>query len=292
MKKKIFVSGATGAQGGAIATQFISQGDEVVSLSLKNEQPSVSGLKLLKGGFQDVNALEHALENVDAAVYTFPLIFDIELAKKYTTNFIKSAEKQNVPLVVFNAGFDLLKQKSGLLALDLKAEIKQLFDNSDLNVITLIPDIYIDNLAAPWSIPVIFNQGILPYPISSGEKVPWISHVDLAKFVVSAAKQTELIGRELPIGGNLYSGEEIAQAISSHINKPVQFVAVAPDDFEKQLAPNFGDLAAKEISNLYRYVADNKTALAKKSFKTTQEILSTQPQTIEDWVKSVQWNNG
>jgi len=223
------------------------------------------------------------------AVYTFPLIFDLELAKKYTANFIASAERQNVPLVIFNTGFDLPRQNTGMLGLDLKVEINSLFESSNLDVITLIPDVYIDNLAAPWSIPVILQNGILPYPIASGEKIPWISHIDLAKSIVSAASKPELAKSVLPIGGHLYTGEEIAKTISNHIGKPVQFVAVAPDDFEKQIAPSFGALAAREISNLYRYVAQNKKELIHKNFEGTQQVLSIQHQPLEDWVKSIKW---
>lgn len=164
-----------------------------------------------------------------------------------------------------------------------------MFDASGLNVITLVPDIYIDNISAPWSIPVILNNKIVPYPIAVGNKVPWISHVDLAKYVVAAISKPDLAGEVLTIGGNLLTGEEIAAAISSEINQPLNFVAMTPDEFEQQIAPAFGDLAGKEISNLYRYVSDNREQLVSKDFKKTQDVLGVVPQSLTEWVRSVKW---
>ena len=93
-------------------------------------------------------------------------------------------------------------------------------------------------LTAPWSIPLINEKGILPYPVQSDSRIPWISHVDLAKFIYSAIDRFELGGQTLPIGGNIYTGEEIASKISIHLRKTVSFVSLKPDDFEKPINRN------------------------------------------------------
>lgn len=291
MNKKIFVLGATGCQGSHITQELLINNYEVVTIkrSLEEGVSARPELNVIEGGLQDKDALTIALEGAAAAVYTFPLIFDIELAIVYTTNFIEATKEQNVPLVVFNAGFDLPLNGSDLLALDIKSTIKDLFDASELNVTTLVPDVYIDNISAPWSIPMIQNNGIVPYPVESGKKVPWISHSDLAKYTVAAISKPELAGQVLAIGGNLLTGEEIASAISTEIGKTVNFVGMSPDDFEQQITPVFGPLAGKEISNLYRYIDANRETLIIKDFKHTQEVLGVTPQSLNEWVKSVNW---
>lgn len=288
---KIFVSGATGFQGSSIAQQLIANEHRVVTLKRdpSKETTSADGIEVVKGGLEDPTALKEAMKGVNAAVYSFPLIFDMELAKTYTENFIAAAKEQSVSLVVFNATFDLPTSNTGLLALDMKVAIKALLDSSELNVITLVPDIYIDNLAAPWSIPVILNNNILPYPVASGKKIPWISHTDLARYIASAVEKPELSGQVLPIGGNLLTGEEIAAAITAKINTPVNFVSVTVDDFQQQLIPGFGELAAQEISNLYRFVEQNHNHFVSKDFAKTNEVLRVKPQTLDEWVDSVKW---
>ena len=248
MSKTIFVSGATGFQGMAITKELTSQGYEVRALKSKagNDAVSIANVNLYPGGYQDKEALDIVMEGVSAAVYSFPLIFDVNLAELYTINFIEAAKKREVELVIFNSNFDLPKVQTEWLALNLKVRIKSLLDQSGLNVITLMPDIYLDNLAAPWSIPVIMNEGLLPYPIASDVKIPWISHLDLGKYVASAITRPGLSGSVLPIGGNLLSGDEIAEAISKEIEREVKFMSITPGEFENQLKPGFGELAARE----------------------------------------------
>jgi len=288
---KIFVSNASGFQGGNIAGQLLAKGHTVNTLkrSLKEGIPVMEGVNVFEGGLDNIKGLNESLNNVSAAVYTFPLIFDIALAKTYTTNFIAAAKEQSVSLIIYNVGFHLADEGTNLLALNLKLTIKELFDASGLNVITLSPDIYIDNISAPWSIPVILSHNILPYPIAFNTKLPWISHTDLAKYVVSAVSKPELAGQILYIGGNLFTGEEIAEAISIKIKQKINFVAMTPNEFEEQIAPAFGELSAKEISNLYRYVSDNQDELRAKDFKKAQELLNVVPQSLNEWIESVNW---
>ncbi len=291
MRKKIFISGATGFQGSAITKEVLSKGDKVVSLTSSEDKLIQNDeIKILKGSFEDKTSLQKALCEVDAAVFTFPLIFDIEKAKAYTINFVSAAKENNVNLIVYNASFDLPSETTGYLALDMKIEIKKILDNSGLNIITLVPDIYIDNIAAPWSIPIIHNEAIVPYPIESDSKFPWISHFDLAKYVSSALDKPELSGQVLPINSGSYTGEEISESIGKTIGKQLNFVSVTPNDFEKQLVPAFGELAGREISNLYRYVNEKQDFLRKKSFSITQEKLEVKPQKLQDWVQSIDWS--
>ncbi|MBL4650813.1 MAG: NmrA family NAD(P)-binding protein [Aureispira sp.] len=289
MDKKIFVANASGIQGSKIAATLIEEGYAVSTL-IRTKQV-LKGLDVYVGDLNDMEVIEAALKGVKAAVYTFPMIFDKEVAINYTTNFIKACEKTGVDLVIFNAASDLPKSETGLLALDMKLLIENLFQASELNVITLVPDIYIDNLAAPWSIPVILENGILPYPIASEQAIPWISHLDLAKYVVAALKNPNLAGQQLPIVSNCWTGEEIATTLSTHLDRKVNFVSLSPDEFEAQLAPTFGELTAKEVSNIYRHIKNKTSSLLEKDFKRTQELLSVKPQTLTEWVGSIIWEN-
>lgn len=289
--KKVFVSGASGFQGRPTAQLLVAKGYEVVTL----KKGTPHGLDLedniasVAGGFEDENAINQALKGVEVAVFTLPMVFGLELAQSMANNFVQAAKMNQVELVVFNSSFDLPKANTGFLALDLKVAVKKVLDNSGLNVTTLMPDVYIDNLAAPWSIPLIVEQGILPYPVANGQAIPWISHIDLAKFVVSAIEKPELAGQILPIGGNVVSGDVIAAEISNKLGKAVQFIGITPDDFEKNLIPAFGELAAREVSNLYRYMEQNKDSISSKDFTSTQRLLNVKLQSIDEWVDSVQW---
>jgi len=289
MREKIFVANASGVQGSQIAAQLMEEGYEVSTL-IRTEK-TLKGVEVHVGNLNETKEIQTALKGVKAAVYTFPMVFEEQVAITYTTNFIKACQKEGVDLVIFNAASELPKTKTGLLALDIKLVMDDLFKTSDLNVITLVPDIYIDNLAAPWSIPVILEHGILPYPIASEQAIPWISHIDLAKYVLAALKQPSLAGQQLPINSNCWTGEEISAELSKYLGRTINFVSLSPNDFEAQLAPAFGVPMAKEVSNIYRHLKNNTTSLLAKDFKRTQELLSVVPQTLTEWVTSITWEN-
>ncbi len=288
---KVFVTGATGFQGKNIAKALIKEGHQVTTLkrNLDVEKSKIDEIEVIKGGLENSKALSKAMQDKDAAVYSFPLIFDMNLAKAYTNNFISAAIEKNVSLIIFNTTFHLPQNTTGFLTLDLKVEIKKLFDASKLKVITLMPDIYLDNIAAPWSIPVILKHKVVAYPIDGNKKMPWISHSELGRYITKAISKPELAGQTLPIGGNLITGREITEAISSEINLNLNFVSVPVNEFEQQLTPGFGALAAKEISNLYRYVEQNYNDFITKDFNKTNKLLDISPQSLNTWVKSVNW---
>lgn len=292
MNKKIFVAGATGFQGRSIGAVLLEEGYCLTTLLPKKEEkrPPVEGLKIYEGAWTNQAALLPALKGVEAAVFTFPLLFDMEVAINYAKNFILACQQNEVPLVIFNTGFDLPNQKTGLLSLDLKLVIQEYFAASSLNVITIMPDVYLDNLVAPWALPLIVEQGILPYPIANQIPSAWISHHDLGNAVLGAIQRPDLAGKILPIGGNIWTGEEIAQAIGEQIGKKIQYIGLAPNDFEQQLLPAFGATAAREISNLYRYLAEKQTHIVTKDFVQTQALLNYTPQTLTGWIQSINWH--
>ncbi len=288
---KVFVTGATGFQGGKIAAALLNENHQVTTLKRDPNVgiPAMEGIEVIQGGLENKESLATAMKGVQAAIYSFPLIFDMELTKTYTANFIAAAKQRSVSLVIFNTTFHLAKEETGFLALDLKVAMKKQFDASGLNVITLAPDTYIDNISAPWSIPVILEHKIVPYPIAPDKKLPWISHSDLGKYVAKALSKPELAGKTLPIGGSLISGNEITAAIAAEIGQELNFVSVPVNEFEQQLAPGFGAIAAKEIANLYRFIEQNHNEFVDKDYEKTNQLLGIQPQSLNDWASSVNW---
>ncbi len=291
MNDTIFVLGATGVQGAKISDVLIENGNRVITISSESSKNTneKTNVEIITGSLEDKKSLTKALKGVTKAVYTFPLIFDMEKAVSYTNNFITVAKEASVELIVFNTSFHLPISDTGFLSLDIKRKISNLFSESGLNVITLMPDIYMDNLIAPWMKPLIMNDGIIPYPIAEEQKVPWISQYDLGKAVCKVLDIPSLSGKILPIGENIYTGKEIAQEISREIQKEVNFIALTPDEFEDNLVEGFGSLAAREISNLYRYVKENKSELYSKDFQKTNQLLELKPESIKDFITAIDW---
>jgi NAD(P)H dehydrogenase (quinone) len=294
MQKKILVTGSTGFQGGAVAKALVQKGYAVRGLALPNEDTQYlkkSGVEIAIGSFEDIESLIRAFEGVDKVFLSFPLIFDETKLLHYSQNIVDAWKKSSVSLFVFNTNLPVYSKKVGLTAFDSKLAIEQFFDAEKFPYISLRPTLYMDNLSAPFLLPVIQSNNILPYPVPPNKKIAWMSHKDLANFVVEAFNRHELIGQKFYIGGmQLLTGEEMAKVISKHANKTVHFVPLSPDEFETQLAGEFGVETAKEIANIYRFVNDKTEHLEAKDLRTHTLIqLPVSLQTFDDWASQVTW---
>ncbi len=293
MNRKILVTGVTGYQGGAVVKELLTQGHQVRGLAHhENEKSDLlkNTIEISIGSFDNVTSLQNSFEGIDKVVLSFPLVFDETVLMQYAKNVVAAWKNSDVSLFVFNTNLPVYKERVGLAAFDSKLAIEQYFDAEKLPYIALRPTLYLDNLSAPFLLPVVQNNSILPYPIPANEKIAWLSHTDLAKFVASALQNKELIGKKFFIGGPLITGEEMAASISKLAGRHIQFIPVAPDDFEKQLAPAFGEQTAKEIANIYRFVKDNVTHLqAKDLHENTLMHLPITLQNFEEWAKAIKW---
>jgi NAD(P)H dehydrogenase (quinone) len=245
----------------------------------------------VQANFDDAISLTKAFEGIEKVYLSFPLIFDKEKLLLFAANIVTAWKASEVKQFIFNTNLPVQKEKVGLIAFDAKLAIENYFDAAGLPYISLRPTLYLDNLSAPFLLPVIQADSILPYPVPANKKIAWMSHSDLAKFVAAAFKHPQLIGQKFDIGGKqLLSGEEMASSISTIAGRHIQFIPVAPDDFEAQITPAFGALTAKEIANIYRFVKDNVEHLqAKDLHGKTLLALPVVLQSFEDWANEVKW---
>jgi len=111
---KVFLTGATGFIGGALALALQERGDQVVALvrSLEKAQDlEADGVQLVQGGLGDVAAIESALEGCDAAIHVAAVyevgIPESEHAAMYaanvegTENVLGAALRAKTPKVVY-----------------------------------------------------------------------------------------------------------------------------------------------------------------------------------------------
>ena len=295
MQNKILVTGSTGFQGGAVVKQLVSDGFEVKGLALETDDISQLqrlGVEISKGSFDDLDSLISAFNGVNKVVLSFPLIFDKKRLLQFARNVVDAWKKSNVSMFVFNTNLPVFHKEVGLAAFDTKLGIEQFFDSEKLPYVSLRPTLYMDNLSAPFLLPVIKANGILPYPVSSGKKIAWMSHSDLAKFVSVSLKRADLIGQKFYIGGiQLISGEEMANVVSKYAKKPIHFVSLSPDEFESQLSGNFGAETAKEIANIYKFVKDNVEHFQVKDLRDNTLVnLPVNLQTFDDWASQIDWS--
>ncbi len=287
----VFVSGVTGAQGGAIKTVLERQGIVVYSMSRQasdNSGDVDNANKIISGGLEDLEQLKKAVKNCDAIVFTAPLVFDAQIVKQFSNNIVAAAKSNGIKKIIFNSSIPLGNTKTGFAAIDVKHDALEILQNSGLDIVTLMPTIYLDNLASPFLLPIIQANAIIPYPIASDFKFSWISLENLGRYVFAALKDDSLIGTSRLISNNeATTGMELARIISDVAATELNYIASSPDEFEQNLTPILGDSISKEISNLYRGVdAFRDDFLQNNKLLLSDTIIL---QSIEQWAKTIPW---
>lgn len=285
--KKVLVTGANGAQSGAVINQLLMKGYAVRALSNsgKNaEQFYTRGVEIAIGHYGNVNSLKKALSGIDYVFLSFPVQVDEAVAINYCKAFIEAFKESSVKLVVYNTSAWYPDKLGGIVLHDIRIHMEAIFREAQLPIIILRPTLYLNNFLGPWSLPSILEEGTIAYPVKAHQKIAWTSHEALAAFTVKALENRNLAGQRYDIGNYLLTGEEIAQKFSIYLNKHVHFKFIDPADFEQQLALNAGNSLAREVANSYRYILENPEHFQQVCTPQTLNQLPAKIETVDDWL--------
>ena len=287
----ILVYGAAGAQGSAIVSAALAASAHIRIL-LRPGRPNPYGdrVDVVRGDLADRASLDRASLGVDKVVLTLPLIYDRNVLARFGRNAIDAARAADVRLLVLNTSGPLASTHGGSAFLDAIIDTRAYLRSSGIPAITVGPTLYCGNLAAPWSAPMIVNDGIAAYPLPADFPVSWISWEDLAAYVVAALKRPELAGREFQVGGpEMLTGTELAVALSDAVGRRVNYVPVPLPDFAAELAHSFGQETANEIASHYAWVQRQPASPLAVDIASALAALPIAPTRFTDWAKAQDW---
>ena len=284
---RVFVTGVTGAQGGAIARVLNDSSINVASIAREREIDSHS-TRITRGSLEDKTALTDAMRGCDAIVLTLPMLFEAAPVKAITTNVIAAARANGISRVIYNTSIPLGDNKTGYAAIDVKHDALALLAESGLEVITLMPTLYLDNLSAPFLLPVIQAHSILPYPVAADFEFSWLSHENLGRYCLAALERDDLAGEQVLITNrDRISGQRLADTLSQASGKSVNYAPATPDEFEANLKGELGDYVALEVANLYRGIDAQRASFQQESHSAFLD--SVVLQSTADWASKIKW---
>jgi NAD(P)H dehydrogenase (quinone) len=297
---KILVYGANSAQGIPVVHRLLKAGYRVrVFVRDRAKAQSLFGrdVEIFTGTLEDKASLDAANAGIDRIFLVLPLEYRFDVALNQGRNAIDAARNAGVKLLVFNSSTNIPTEVTDVAAFEIKRSVEDYIRQSTLPYIILRPHLYMDNLAAPWSMPSIVNQSVVAYPLPAEIKVAWISLDDTAALVVAALERQELAGSIFDIGGlESVNGHEIAQLFTQVLNLPFTYQQIPIDAFEQGLDRAFGEPTGTEIAKIYRWrMAHPETeeidmnAVLKKlpipqSGRSANELT-----TFAEWIKLTQW---
>jgi uncharacterized protein YbjT (DUF2867 family) len=243
---KIAVTGATGTQGGAVATLLTAHGHEVRRVTRNPKH-----LNDVHGDFDDPPSLTTAFADVDAVFLMTPLSGPTEAAQGKAA--IDAA--QHVPHIVFTSATNA-DRNTGIPHFDSKAEIEQ-------------------HLAAHhphWTVlgPAAFMAatGPVALPIPPTLKLHLVAPEDIAAVAVLAFEQPDRFhNRRVDIASDLLTGPEMAAI------RGTEFVEVS----QSQAETYSPDLAA-----MFRYFTETGLKLDLAALHT--DLAEVNWHTYENWI--------
>jgi NAD(P)H dehydrogenase (quinone) len=290
---KILVHGANSAQGIPVVSRLLREGYRVRAFVRDREKAqslySENVVEIATGTLEDRDSLKRAHEGIDRVFLVLPLEYRFDLATTQGHNAIDAARDAGVQLLVFNTSTSIPHQITDAAAFEIKRGLEQYLRQSGVPSIVLRPPLYMDNLAAPWSLPSIVHQRVVAYPLPHTVKIPWISLDDAAALAVTALARPELAGSTFDIGGSeAVNGQEIAERFTKVLGRSFIYQEIPIDTFEAGLNQAFGEPTGTEIAKIYRWrtthpedgVVDMGTVLQKLPVQLTA---------FEQWIRHSDW---
>lgn len=277
------VTGATGAQGAAIAHAFVAAGWRVRALTRDPARaaglaaPGITPAVVPDG---DAAALDQALAGVQALVATAPIDYRRTAREAWLAGLLLAAARVGVGRVVLNLASRPLPGLRRPVAESLRA-LEAMALAGAVPAAVLRPTVYMDNLLQPWAIGAARDSGVFAYPMDPGVGIGWISHRSLGEAAVEAAIRADAAGRSFDIAGPAaLTGAEVATLIAAAIGRPVSFAKLDPAVLAEGLNHAYGPPAGDDIADLYRHLPEVPDALA---HGPDNARLGLEPESFAEW---------
>ncbi|CAM5310428.1 nucleotide-diphosphate-sugar epimerase [Streptomyces spiroverticillatus] len=291
MTPRYLITGATGAQGGAIARYLAAHGTEVIGLVRDPEKPAPTGVTLLAADLGDADAVQEAFTGITHAVVTIPLEYDPDTVLTYARNVATAARTARLRRLVFNTNTALPETTTPYAAFETRRAAEDVIRASGVPTVVLRPPVYLDNLFSPWHGPDLVDHGVLAYPLRADQPVAWLSHDDLARLVAAALDNDALVGRVLDVGGaDVLTGPELARAFAQVLGRDVTYVPLDVRRFEDGLARAVGAAAAAGVAGVYHHAHTDPALLAADPAHTERELGVRLTPAVE-WIRAQSWEH-
>jgi uncharacterized protein YbjT (DUF2867 family) len=267
----IALHGATGLQGAPVAAFLTSVGHTVRPVTRS------TGADLA-----DRASLEAAYSGVDAVVLQLPLVYD-ERALDMAGNAARAAETAGVRHLVINAGCVLPPTPIGVPFLD----ARHVAAAADVPLVTVLqPQIYLDNISAPWSATRVVRDGVIAYPLPGDVPVPRVAYADVARAVERAL--ADGVAGQFALPGPLATGHEVADMVGAALGRAVRWESISPEAFGEMLRPHGGDHAADGTAAVYRMLSEAPPSPAPDG-SAARDALGWAPRDAAAWAREVRW---
>ncbi len=286
----VLVYGSTGTQGSPVVEQLLNAGRAVRALTRdagRAQHWAARGAEIAVADLGQPETLKAAHEGVDRVVLQLPLQYDLALHETYGRNAVDAARAADVELVVFNTSAQVF-QGTDVHVYQARQEVVDYLQASGVSSIVLRPTFYMEIFLGPWIRPGILEHGTVAFPLPADFPMSWVSAREGAAYAVAALARPDLAGAAFDIGGpQALTGYDIAKDFSEVLHKGVSYASIAPDDYERALAPIFGPTVAFEVAQQVRYIIAQGDGSV--DMREAAARFAVEPTRLRDWIRAHAW---
>ena len=300
--KIIAVVGATGSQGGALASAILNDRNGGFTCRAITRDPNkdkarelaAKGAEVVRADLDDRASLEKAFAGAHGAycVTNFWEHFSAEKEKAQAKHLAEAAKAARVKHVIWSTLEDtrklmaagdtrmpMLQQKYRVPHFDAKAEADAYFQG--LPVTFLVTSFYWDNLYMFGMAPKKGEDGNYNWTLPMGNKrLAGIAAEDIGKVAYGIFKAgQQYVGKTVGITGENLTLSEMSQKLSAALGVDVTYNAVEPDAYR-----SFGFPGADEMGNMFQVYRDfEREVLGARSAEAARS-LDPELQSFDQWI--------
>ena len=277
-RKNVFVTGATGNQGGAVVRHLLSKGFGVKALVRNPDSPRTKSLvqenvEIVKGDLNDPASYINHLQNTDAVFCNLHFKEGVDKEIRQGFNLVTISKEKGVKHFIYSSviGCDL---NTGIPHWESKWKIENHIKSTGIDFTILRPASLFENLLLP-QVKSRILKGKLVLPTRADKVQQFICADDIGRVSASILSDPgKYAGRTIMLASEQMDGSELAAVFSKVLSKDMKF---------QQLPKLIVRLAmGKGLAKMFRWINDNDAVLIKDIGELKKEFPGMV--SIEKWI--------
>jgi uncharacterized protein YbjT (DUF2867 family) len=236
-KLSVVVTGATGAQGGAVAKSLLERGHEVRAVtrnadSAKAKELARAGATLVRASLEDTATLTNALEGATSLfAMTTPFEGGTEAETRQGVSAANAAKAAGVHLVFTSVGS--ANRRTGVPHFDSKYEVEKHIAEIGVRATVLAPAYFMENL---YFGKAQLAKGIYAAPLPPTRQLAQVAVADIGAVAVRVLEESgRFAGKRFDLGSDELTGNDVVAILSRVTGRPFTYFQVPLDVIRQRM---------------------------------------------------------
>lgn len=280
--KLILVTGATGQQGGAVATALLTKGQKIRVMSRTPEKASAlakAGAEVVKGNLTNASDLQAALRGVHG-VFAMSTPFEAGMDQEVRQGIMMAdaAKQAGIAHYVYTS-VGSAHRNTGIPHFETKWKVEQHIRQIGLPATVLRPVWFMENFTT-FSKPSA--EGILMMPMRADKKLAMVALRDIGEFGAAAfMRPNDFLGQAIDLAGDELTMPDVAAHLSKVTGRSIQFQGLPLEQAEAAMG--------HDLATMFRWFNEVGYQINVAALKQTFGIPLT---TFAEWIQTVDWARG